>query len=170
MRLPAPPGRAGAAPEVEPRCPTSLPTLKGENMLIELDRVNRHQCGGSPRRVPPSPELLTQLKARYNELIKDKRLPRSVSFEDFYFVWRASRRSENFIGLDAGSVMLSTTRTDAPQLIERPTVQLKGVVNTMVLLVDFPDRPHSDSRSAGVFEPMLFRTPGGFLTGRHGRL
>jgi immune inhibitor A len=65
-------------------------------MLIELNRVNRHRCGDSPCHVPPSPELLNQLKTRYNELISDKRLPKSVSFEDFYFVWRASRRSENF--------------------------------------------------------------------------
>jgi immune inhibitor A len=134
-------------------------------MLIELQRVNRHNCGDSPCRVPPSPELVTQLRARYLELVNDKRLPKSVTFQDFYFVWRASRRSENFIGLDDGSVNLSTTSTDGPQMIERPPVQLKGVVNTMVLLVDFPDKPHSEARSAGFFEQMLFGEPGVFLSG-----
>jgi immune inhibitor A len=113
--------------------------------------------------VPPSPGLLTDLYARYRELVRDGRLPRSVSFDDFYAVWRSERRGENVVGLDDGAPS-EGARTD-PQLIDRPQQLLVGTVRTLVLLVDFDDRPALGTRSPAFYEQMLFALPGEFPTG-----
>src|SRR5918997_1333514 len=134
-------------------------------MIYEVPPITNHTCTKSKCLVPPSPELMAQLQARYQELRANNRLPKNITFEMFYSIWRASRRSENYIGLDDGSVNLSTSSTDGPQMIDRPPMQLRGVINTIVLLVDFPDRPHNDNRNAAFFEQMLFGEPGAFLTG-----
>lgn len=134
-------------------------------MIYEVSPITKHTCTKSKCLIPPSPELMAQLQARYLELKADKRLPSNVTFEMFYSIWRASRRSENYIGLDDGAVNLSTSSTDGPQMIDRPPMPLRGVINTIVLLVDFPDRPHNDNRNAAFFEQMLFGEPGVFMTG-----
>jgi immune inhibitor A len=113
--------------------------------------------------MPPSPQLLAQLYARYLALKDERRLPAKMTFEQFYKVWRSSRRGENVVGLDDGAQVHGPS-TDR-QLIDRPPKVLKGVIQTLVLLVDFPDRPHSDNRSPASFEKMLFSEGGVFPTG-----
>lgn len=135
--------------------------------MFPAPSTRRHHAGsGRPCPVPPSPGLLAQLRARYHELRENKRLPASVSFEEWYRVWRSSRRGENFVGLDDGA--LEQQSSDAAQFITRPTKQLRGVIQTLVLLVDFEDRPHNDERTPAFYEQMLFGADGVFATGSMG--
>ncbi len=113
--------------------------------------------------MPPSPQLLAQLYMRFLALKQERRLPAAMTFEQYYRVWRSSRRGENFVGLDDGAQSHASS-TDR-QLIDRPTKALKGVIQTLVLLVDFPDRPHDDNRSPASFEQMLFSEGAVFPTG-----
>ena len=77
-----------------------------------------------------------------------------MSFEEYYRVWRSSRRGPNVVGLDDGE---STSGGAKGMLrIDRPRKQLKGNIRTLVLLVDFPDREHSQDHSPGMYEQMLF--------------
>src|SRR4051812_17546912 len=119
-------------------------------MRITLPRLEPHRCGASYCQVPPSPELLAQLHARYLELRQARRLPQEVSFEEFYSVWRSSRRGENFVGLDDGAT--DQASSSEPQLIDRPPKVLNGVIKTIVLLVDFADRPHVAERTPALYE------------------
>lgn len=141
-------------------------------MFVTLPTIGQHAysgrraCSTSACLVPPSPALLAQLHARYSELIRARRLPPTVSFEEWFRVWRSSRRGENVVGLDDGAV--EQQRSDAPQLIDRPSKQLRGVVQTLVLLVDFADRPHNPERPAAFFEQMLFGADDAFSTGSMG--
>ncbi|WP_202918107.1 M6 family metalloprotease domain-containing protein [Streptomyces cavernae] len=108
----------------------------------------------APCPVPLSPQALAQLYARYLELIKTRRLPEATTFEEYYAVWRAGRRGENLIGLDDGRIEQGPS-TDQ-QLIDRPSTQLRGVIRTLVLLVDFPDQPHEPDHGPGHYDSMLF--------------
>lgn len=132
-------------------------------MQLTLAPFPQHRCGHKACRVPPHPALIAQLMARYQELKAKRRLPPGMTFEQFYFVWRSSRRGENFVGLDDGAV--SPAPSAGAQLIDRPTAKLKGVIKTLVLLVDFPDRPAGGDRNAEFFQRMLFGSPGEFSTG-----
>jgi immune inhibitor A len=132
-------------------------------MLVQVNGIRPCTCNSQKCLVPPSPELMAQLKARYNELIEQGRLSKSMTFDEFYIFWRSSRRSENFVGLDDGALVQGKS-TDL-QLITRPTKALKGVIQTLVLLVDFEDRPASIGRSSSFYEQMLFGDEGVFLTG-----
>ncbi len=132
-------------------------------MHIIVPRLRELHCRRAFCRVPPSPALLLQLYVRYRSLLESRRLPQDLTFEQFFAVWSSSRRGENFVGLDDGSTTHGPS-TDA-QLIDRPAVQLKGVVRTVVLLVDFPDRPHAGTRAAAFFEKMLFGDINVFPTG-----
>jgi immune inhibitor A len=85
-----------------------------------------------------------------------------MTFDHYYSVWRANRRGENVVGLDDGAVVHGPS-TDR-QRITRPDLPLRGVVKTMVLLVDFPDRPHSPDHGPGHYDSMLFGR-GEFPTG-----
>lgn len=121
---------------------------------------------GVPARVPPSPALMTRLYARYRALVNSGRLPATTTFDSFFDVWSASRRHEHQTGLDDGATM--DPHEDAPEgveLIERPPVQLRGVIRTLVLLVDFPDHPHDEERDPDFFRQMLFGEDGEFPTG-----
>lgn len=120
-------------------------------------------CNKSFCSMPPSPQLLAQLYARFLALKQDRRLPASMTFEEYYKIWRSSRRGENLVGLDDGAQSHAPS-TDR-QLIDRPTKKLKGIIQTLVLLVDFPDRPHDANRSATSYEMMLFSEGGTFPTG-----
>ncbi|MCK9931114.1 M6 family metalloprotease domain-containing protein [Frankia sp. Mgl5] len=104
--------------------------------------------------IPPSPELLGRLYARFVDLVESRRLPKETTFEDYFRVWRSKRRGENVIGLDDGSAALG--RSTDLQLIERPRTRLAGDVKTIVLLVDFPDRPHNPNNTPALYEQMLF--------------
>jgi immune inhibitor A len=97
---------------------------------------------------------MSQLYARFLSLKKQMRIPATMEFEDYYSVWRSSRRGKSTIGLDDGEVEPG----DAKGLLEisRPPRQLKGEIRTMVLLVDFPDKPHMPDRDSDYYERMLF--------------
>ncbi|MBI1980508.1 MAG: M6 family metalloprotease domain-containing protein [Methylocystis sp.] len=90
-------------------------------------------------------------------------MPADLSFDEYYQVWRSGRRGENVVGLDDGAV--HSAPSTAPQLIDRPKKNLKGVIRTLVLLVDFADRPHDQNRTPAFFEQMLFSENGVFPTG-----
>lgn len=132
-------------------------------MLMTLTPVRAGKRGNLFSTVPPSPNLLAQLYARFMELKKSRRLPADMDFMEFYRFWRASRRGENFVGLDDG--FTKSSKSTSPQLIDRPSIQLRGVVKTLVLLVDFADMPHHEERTPGYFEQMLFGEPGVYSTG-----
>lgn len=112
-------------------------------------RSSNHPCA-----VPMSPQALAELYARFQELQASRRLPESMTFEQFYWVWRSGRRGENFVGLDDGS-MTEGPSTDK-QLIARPDTRLRGTIRTLVLLVDFPDLEHDPDHGGGYYETMLF--------------
>ena len=112
----------------------------------------------------PHPGLMARLKARFLELKKSRRLPESLSFEEFYIYWRSKRRGENLPGLDDGNIAQGIA-PNAPQPITRPPKQLQGCVPTIVLLVDFDDLPASTDRSPSFYEQMLFGESGEFATG-----
>jgi immune inhibitor A len=59
------------------------------------------------------------------------------------------------IGLDDGKVKEGINKNEA-QLINRPPTELKGIIQTVVLLVDFEDRPHASQREPSYYEQMLF--------------
>lgn len=99
-------------------------------MLIELQNLGRHICHKALCQVPPAPELLLELYARYKGLIESRRLPKSITFEDYYAVWRSVRRGESYVGLDDGKTT-SAPSTDA-QLIDKPPVKLKGLCRSMI--------------------------------------
>ncbi len=111
-------------------------------------------CRRSLCRVPPSPSLLSQLYTRFLALRATGRIPESLSFDEYYLIWRSSRRGSKYIGLDDGS--LSFKPAAARELIDRPPRRLAGEVRTIVLLVDFPDKVHLPDHSPAVYEQMLF--------------
>lgn len=116
--------------------------------------------------MPPSPQLLAQLYARFLALKQEKLLPIHMTFEEYYSVWRSNRRSENFVGLDDGAQHHApSTDRQLTDLINKPDKTLNGVIQTLVLLVDFPDCPHDDNHSATSYEIMLFSEGGIFPTG-----
>src|SRR5687767_13414931 len=84
----------------------------------------------NPTLVPPSPTLLVQLYTRFQELQEARLLPGEMTFEEYFAVWSASRRSEDEVGLDDGAARLAPT--EEPQLIERPPRVLAGVIRTIV--------------------------------------
>lgn len=132
-------------------------------MRYSITPMHVQTCDKTCCPVPPAPELLAQLYARFLSLQRARRLPASITFEQYFRVWRSSRRGENFVGLDDGS--LEHAPSTERQLIDRPTTQLKGVIQTLVLLVDFPDRHHSEDRGPVFFDNMLFSQNGMFPSG-----
>ena len=113
--------------------------------------------------VPPSPGLMAKLLERYHELVSQGRLPKAVTFKQFFDVWSANRRGEDFIGLDDGS--LEHGPSVAVQKIQRPKKKLRGVIQTLVLLVEFPDQRHEKHNSPTHFRRMLFGLGSEFPTG-----
>ncbi len=120
--------------------------------------------GVGPDLIPPHPGLMAQLFARFVELKNHRRLPEDLTFEQFYAFWRSKRRGENLPGLDDGVVRLGLA-PDAPQPIDRPPKKLRGVIRTIVLLVDFRDCPASMNRNPASYELMLFGEPGAYPSG-----
>jgi immune inhibitor A len=123
-------------------------------MLHTVVPIAPSNCHAERCEVPPSPQALSHLYTRYLDLLRAGRLKATMSFEEYYSVFRSSRRGAKFLGLDDGAVRHGPA--DQKQLIDRPTRTLRGIVRTMVLLVDFPDREHSPDHSTGYFEQMLF--------------
>jgi immune inhibitor A len=133
-------------------------------VLISVPTLKNVSCRKSFCPVPPSPELLLQLYARWKGLIQEQRLPENLTFEQYFDVWSSGRRGKKLLGLDDGETR-HATRPDGPQLIDRPTKSLAGVIRTLVLLVDFEDQPHGQDRSPSFYEQMLFGDLGVFPTG-----
>ncbi len=132
-------------------------------MRHQIMPIRSHSaCDDEPCPVPLSPQALAQLYARYLELRQSGRLRADITFEDFYWVWRSGRRGENQVGLDDGK--LTRGPSTEKQLITRPSRPLHGVVRTLVLLVDFPDKEHDANHGPGYYEQMLF-SDGTFPTG-----
>lgn len=119
-------------------------------------------CQAQQCAVPASPGLVSKLYARYLSLIAEGRLDADMTFEEYYKVWRSSRRGPNNIGLDDGELRLGGVK--GPLRIDQPAKRLSGEIKTLVLLVDFPDRPHADDHSPGMYQQMLFST-GAFPSG-----
>lgn len=102
----------------------------------------------------------------YKGLLEAKRLPKATTFEEFFAFWSAGRRGANYRGLDDGKTKPDGLKpTGGPELIDRPARPLKDVIRTLVLLVDFDDRPHSGERTPLFYEQMLFGTIDVFPTG-----
>lgn len=114
--------------------------------------------------IPPSPALMGQLYARYQELQALGQLSPDTTFDQFFEVWASGRRSPEELGLDDGQAD-SLPQGVAPELIDRPRVQLKGTIRTLVLLVDFEDCQHDPTRTPHLYRQMLFGEPGSFSTG-----
>src|SRR5437868_4335383 len=110
--------------------------------------------------VPLAPDALAKLEARFLELKATGILPDHLTFEDYYAVWRSERRGPRPAGLDDGN--LSRHVRDV-RMINRPPQKLKGVIKTMVLLVDFDDRPHDPSHDVEHFRKLLFDTQTGSM-------
>lgn len=106
---------------------------------------------------------MQNLLQRYTDLIAENRLPPSTTFKQWFDYWVSSRRGESFWGLDDGRID-HAPRVGAA-LISRPKKKLAGPVRTIVLLVDFPDRPHALENSKRHFEHMLFGLGSQFVTG-----
>lgn len=132
--------------------------------MFDVFHIKSLECDVPFCPVPPSPKAMSRLHARFLELKASKRLPDSMTFEQYYWVWRSRRRGRKDVGLDDG-VAREGVAADLLQKITRPTRKLKGIVRTLVLLVDFPDRPHDPNQTVGVFEQMLFSANGTFPSG-----
>lgn len=120
-------------------------------------------CSNTRCHVPPSPGLMASLLERYYELLDQGRIPKTLTFKQFFDVWASRRRGEDFLGLDDGRTRGGPAV--AAELIERPEKKLVGVVNTIVLLVEFPDCLHEPVNSRLHFERMLFDASKKFPTG-----
>jgi immune inhibitor A len=119
-----------------------------------VNPIRPGSCSDSWCSVPLSPQALSRLYTQFLDLQGARRLPASMTFEQYYAFWRSGRRGESFVGLDDGAV--TTEPHPGPQLITRPPTQLKGIVRTIVLLVDFPDKPHDPSHGPGYYHKLLF--------------
>ncbi|BDY32579.1 M6 family metalloprotease domain-containing protein [Mycolicibacterium mageritense] len=123
-------------------------------MRITVKPFRPHSCAAELCPVPPSPQALAHLYARFLELKAAKRLPDTLTFEQYFSVWRSTRRGESQLGLDDGAVRPGPATEK--ELIDRPTRTLRGVVRTVVLLVDFSDLEHNPDHNTGYFQQMLF--------------
>lgn len=123
-------------------------------MRIQIPTFRRQSDIGYQQPMPPSPGLMLELYARWKGLIRAGRLGKDLSFENYFSVWSSGRRSHDFAGLDDGNII--GDENFSRQLIYRPKRELVGIVPTLVLLVDFQDRPHGDHRTSAFYEQMLF--------------
>jgi len=133
-------------------------------MLHSISPFGRDVCRNERCPVPPSPHLLSRLHARYLALIAEGRLPKEMTFDQYLAMWRSNRRGGKYEGLDDGATETGPLKPGAAK-IDRPVKMLKGEIPTLVLLVDFPDRPHQDDLNPAYFEQMLFSTGKIFPTG-----
>lgn len=132
-------------------------------MLVTVPKVKARAGCSSQCLVPPSPELLGKIYAKYEDLMDKKMLPDTLTFQEYFAVLSSELRGEDFVGLD-DEALEHGSKTGA-ELINRPEIELKGVVNTLVLLVDFPDKPHNPDQTTDSFRQMLFDDRGSFPTG-----
>lgn len=132
--------------------------------MLHVFNPSRHlTCNKVRCCVPPSPGLMHNLLHRYRELLDEGRLAKGTTFKQFFNLWVSGRRGENVIGLDDGS--LDHGPAGGAQALHRPKVHLKGVVKTLVLLVDFPDQAHAIEKTPAYYKRMLFSLNRDFATG-----
>ena len=123
-------------------------------MLILRRPMPSNACTRDTCCVPPSPRLMKRLLAKYEELLAQERIPKELTFKQFFAVWVCDRRGEDVIGLDDGSLVAGPA---VPvELISRPKKVLKGTVRTIALLVEFPDCRHAPEHSVAHFRRLLF--------------
>jgi immune inhibitor A len=132
-------------------------------MFQRLRPIGHAECAKPRCLVPPSPHLMESLLQRWTDLMAENRLPPGTTFKQWFDYWVSSRRGENFAGLDDGRLTHGPSTPAA--LISRPKKRLAGIVRTVVLLVDFPDKPHAAENSATHFRHMLFGLGAQFPTG-----
>lgn len=132
-------------------------------MYHRLKPMPHPECQRQQCYVPPSPDLLQSLLQRWTDLIAEKRLPPDMTFKQWFDFWVSSRRGESYFGLDDARVNFAP-HVNA-ELISRPKKKLAGIVRTVVLLVDFPDRQHTMENSKVHYEHMLFGLGSQFTTG-----
>lgn len=133
-------------------------------MFITKRAIRPCGCDKPRCHVPPSPELLAKLLERYKELLAEGRVPKSLTFKQFFDVWASKRRGPDFDGLDDDKTAHGARKSGALK-ISRPKARLSGPVRTLVLLVDFPDRIHDTLNSKAHYERMLFGLDDSFPTG-----
>lgn len=132
-------------------------------MYHRLKPFPHAECRRPRCAVPPSPGLMQDLLQRWTDLVAENRLPADSTFKQWFDFWVSSRRGENYWGLDDGRLEHAAAMGAA--LISRPKKRLAGVVRTVVLLVDFPDRPHAMENSKIHYQHMLFGLGKQFPTG-----
>lgn len=119
--------------------------------------------GARPCSVPPSPGLMQNLLQRYRDLMAEGKLPKATTFKQWFDYWISSRRGQSLPGLDDGRMDATVQR--GAQKIDRPAKKLAGIVRTIVLLVDFPDKPHLPENTPTHFGNMLFGLGDQYITG-----
>jgi len=132
-------------------------------MIVVRKPIRYRACAEQHCHVPPSPGLMASLLERYNELLEQGRVPKDLTFQQFFEVWASRRRGEELAGLDDGRIHAGPST--AAKLIDRPPKKLAGVVRTVALLVDFPDQAHSAPNSNPHYKRLLFGLGHGFPTG-----
>ena len=115
----------------------------------------------SARLVPPSPGLLARMKARLRE---DSAKAGLKGFGMAGKVPRPGLSKGKLRGRNDG-LMSAAPVPGPPDLITRPRVQLRGTIQTLVLLVDFSDRPLDPVNTPEYYRQMLFGDAGVFPTG-----
>jgi len=114
------------------------------------------------RCVSPHPDLIKNLIRQYDQLIQEGKIPKEKTFNEFYTEWGAKRGGEILSGKDDGAFAPVPGR---PSRIDPPARVLQGTVKTMVLLVDFSDRPANPAHNRQHFQDMIFGENGVFATG-----
>lgn len=107
------------------------------------------------QRVPPAPEVLTQLYADYLKLLEIEKM----SFREYLELIGYLRSDSPMEGRDCGN----SCRVDRDaRLVEVPKFPIAGPLEIIVLLVDFSD--NEGHRAASEYAEMLF-SQGSFATG-----
>ncbi len=134
-------------------------------MYRRLRPLRALNCEADRCLVPPSPGLMQRLLQQYRAMRHEQSLPPGTSFTQFFDDWASPRRggpAALVAGLDDGRFERPSLPATGTERCVRP---LKGVVNTLVLLVDFPDRHHQPSHTREHYERMLFGLRHAFPTG-----
>ena len=123
-------------------------------MLLYRRPIPSGECTREVCRVPPSPRLMKRLLKRYEQLVEQERVPKDLTFKQFFAVWACLRRGEDKVGIDDGSLVSGAAKPVAK--ISRPRKLLKGTVRTLALLVEFPDCKHDPAYTVAHWRRLLF--------------
>jgi len=131
------------------------------NKVQENSMSNRNEA--SPRVVAPHPALVAKIHGEFMEQKNKRNIPGDVTFSDFYACWKEKRRGPKEPGLDDGRTG-NFQHVEGPSKINRPKKKLTGVVRTIVLLVDFEDKPASTNHAPDYYRQLLFGKPKTYQT------